>query len=224
MAKDWFRNESWSDEIAEAFFAKLKRARDKSQYLRIQACTLASREPRVALDLLDRYFSGDDHFDRAQAWVDRATAYLSLGDTDAAVEAYERALRQEAIRPSVLTNAWLDLPVLVVREKRVALYPRALEILNLEGRNLTFPMDRYKFHGSSAIIQSKFGNQIVAHAHAMEALSAAAQTTSDFRYHQKLGLVGTAEDGFSAEIEMIAGRDARPTSMGRLRSLLPTKH
>jgi len=49
---DWFRNRTWSDKIASQFEAKLKRARRKGQYIRIQACTLAEEHPEVALQLL----------------------------------------------------------------------------------------------------------------------------------------------------------------------------
>jgi hypothetical protein len=75
---DWFRNTSWDPEIENAFFKKLARARDKCQYLRVQASTLSSRSPDVALRLLDQYFSLGEHFDIAQAYVDRATAFLRL--------------------------------------------------------------------------------------------------------------------------------------------------
>ncbi|MFM9848084.1 MAG: hypothetical protein ACKVP3_13095 [Hyphomicrobiaceae bacterium] len=42
---DWFRNTSWDADIEAAFFKKLSRARDKAQYLRIQASHLASSQP-----------------------------------------------------------------------------------------------------------------------------------------------------------------------------------
>jgi hypothetical protein len=61
---------------------KLARAKDKSQYLRIQASTLASRYPKAALRLLDQYFASGEHLDMAVAHVDRATAYLCLGKLD----------------------------------------------------------------------------------------------------------------------------------------------
>jgi hypothetical protein len=69
-SKDWFRNTDWNAEIEKAFFEKLRRARDKSQYIRIQASTLASSNPEVALKLLEHYFALGDKFDYAQAYVD----------------------------------------------------------------------------------------------------------------------------------------------------------
>src|SRR6266511_3622651 len=110
MARDdWFRNTEWDDAIEAAFLQKLHRARDKSQYLRIQASTLARCHPKVALRLLDNYFALGDHLDHAQAHVDRATACLALRDTTGAIAAYEAALAREQQYPRLLTYAWLDL-------------------------------------------------------------------------------------------------------------------
>ena len=65
--EDWYRNEEWNEEIEEAFFVKLKRARRKEQYLRIQASIIAPIYPNIALSLLKQYFTLDDNFDHAQA-------------------------------------------------------------------------------------------------------------------------------------------------------------
>ena len=89
MSADWFRNTTWDGIIERAFDEKLRRARRKEQYLRIQACTLARSHPEVALKLLDRYFELQDDFDHAQAHVDRATALLALGRVGEALAAYE---------------------------------------------------------------------------------------------------------------------------------------
>jgi len=47
MSDDWFRNTTWDDAIERAFDEKLRRARMKEQYLRIQASTLARSHPEV---------------------------------------------------------------------------------------------------------------------------------------------------------------------------------
>src|SRR6266704_2179658 len=99
---DWFRNIDWNHRVEAAFFEKLRRARRKEQYLRIQASTLASSHPKVALRLLEEYFKLDDDFDHAQAYVDRATAYLAIGNPDNAIQAYEDALTREEVFPNVL--------------------------------------------------------------------------------------------------------------------------
>lgn len=81
MTAEWFRNARWNESVERSFNEKLRRARRKEQYLRIQASTLACSHPEVALRLLDRYFELPDDFDHAQAHVDRATALLALHES-----------------------------------------------------------------------------------------------------------------------------------------------
>jgi hypothetical protein len=85
MSDEWFRNTPWDVTIAAHFEEKLRNARRKEQYLRIQASVLAETHPESALQLLDRYFALPDDFDHTQAHVDRATALIALGRIDEAL-------------------------------------------------------------------------------------------------------------------------------------------
>lgn len=185
---DWFRNTDWNEAIAAAFEQKLKRARDKPQYLRIQACTLTRSHPRVALELLDRYFALGDHFDHAQAHVDRATAHLALGDMDSAIRAYEAAVEREAVFPNLRTGASLDLPYLIAVNGVVGRFEQAMEMLSGPESELMFPVDRFKLHAARALILAS-SDSLAARTEAKAAMEAAALAHSGFRYHPKVGLV-----------------------------------
>ncbi len=192
MARDdWFRHTDWNAETDAAFFGKLRRARDKKRYLRIQACTIASHRPEVALRLLNHYFELGDHFDHAQAYVDRATAYLALGDTDHAIAAYEAALAREHDYPKLLTQAYLDLPFLIASHGIKSRYEQALQLLQQHRSRLMFPVDHFRWHAAQALISSAQGQPSAAREHARLALDAAAKDHSGFRYHPSVGLVGT---------------------------------
>jgi tetratricopeptide (TPR) repeat protein len=187
---DWYRNTDWNSAIEEAFFAKLRRARDKSQYLRIQACVLAQEHPAIALLLLDQYFSLGEHLDHAQAHVDRASAYLSLGDTSQAISSYEAALAVEEKRPMVITQAWLDLAFLIATQGIKARYEQALQLLHKHKSRLKFPVDFFRWHAAQALISLWLGDIAAAREHAHTALDAAAKDHSGFRLHASIGLVG----------------------------------
>ena len=198
---DWFRNTDWSDEIETAFFGKLRRARRKQQYLRIQASILARCQPAVALRLLNDYFALGDYFDHAQAHVDRASAYLTLGDTDSAVAACKAALAREQQHPRLLTEAWIRLPFLIASHGIQSHHDLALELLQQHRARLMFPADHFRWHAAHALIFSAQGQFALARQYA---LTAATQEHSGFRYHPTVGLVGTQYKDIYKQLSAIA--------------------
>jgi tetratricopeptide (TPR) repeat protein len=204
MSADWFRNTTWDETIERAFDEKLRRARRKEQYLRIQACTLARDCPEVALKLLDRYFELPDDFDHAQGHVDRATALLALGRIDEALLAYEAALARESVFPNLLTQAYIELPYLVATRGISEQYKRALELLNLYQTRLMFPVDHFRWHAAYALITCATGDTETASAHANFALEAASRDHSGFRYHPSVGLVTKNYDDITRKLGVLS--------------------
>lgn len=203
-SNDWYRNAEWNGEIAEQFEARLKRARRKAQYLRIQACSLARSEPRVALQLLDRYFEVGDDFDHAQAYVDQATAYRSLGQPENAVESYEQALRREAEFPNLQTQAYLELPFLIATTPIPKRFDQAQSLLDQFPARLTFPVDVFRWNAAYALILAARSQGGEASAYAQAALDASAKEKSGFLYHPNLGLVGGRYPDLVQELRRIA--------------------
>ncbi|HHI80511.1 MAG TPA: hypothetical protein ENK02_11075 [Planctomycetes bacterium] len=201
---EWYRNTEWNEQIAEQFEVKLKRARQKAQYLRIQASSLARSEPRVSLELLDRYFDLGDEFDHAQGYVDRATAYRSLGKLKEAVKAYEHALRREAEFPNLQTQAYLELPFLIATTPIPERFDQALTLLDQFRDRPRFPVESFRWNAAYALILEAQSQARDAAPYAQAALEAAAKETSEFRYHQSLGLVGRCYRELVQELERIA--------------------
>jgi tetratricopeptide (TPR) repeat protein len=202
---DWWRNTSWNGEIEAAFFSKLARARNKTWYLRNQARALASSCPEVALRLLDQYFALGGDADQAEAHFYRARAHAALGNMEAAVVAFEAVLARENAVPSVRTWAFHELPVLIATERMRERYDRAIQVL-IQGKDwLTFPIQRYQWHGALALILHEQGQTLEAENEAKQALEAAVMTHSGFQHHPNLGLVGDTADGFGARLRQIAG-------------------
>ncbi len=189
MATDWYRNTTWNESVERAFDEKLRRAKNKDQYLRIQACTLARSHPEVALKLLDRYFALPDDCHDAPAHGDRATALLALGHVTDAIASYEAALAREAAFPNLQTQAYLELPYVIATRRVRDQYDRALQVLRLHEARLTFPVEHFQWHAARAFIAADVQDSDVAVVHARQALEAAALDHSGFRDHASLGLV-----------------------------------
>jgi tetratricopeptide (TPR) repeat protein len=204
---DWFRHQEWSPAIEATFFAQLERARDKAQYLRIQASTIAPLQPRVALALLQRYFDLGENFAIAQAHYDRASAYLALGDVDSAINALEAALDREETHPQVITNAYISLPVLIARERLTERYDQALRLLEKHrerAERALFPVDLFLWNGVRAIVLAEFGSRDKAVQAAGAALKAADANHSGLSRHPTLGLVGNTYADLLRRIKEIA--------------------
>lgn len=105
---DWYRNAEWNAEIASAFEAKLARARRKAEYLSLQGQSLISNAPKVARELLQRAVLEDDEFETVRALAYLGQANLALGDVDAALEAYERALERQLEYPHIIAVSLAD--------------------------------------------------------------------------------------------------------------------
>ena len=153
---DWYRNTCWNSDIEAAFFAKLKRARDKSQYLRIQAAIVSKAHPEVALRLLDAYFELGNDFDYASAYGLRAEIYQRHGNVELAITNFEAALKREAVVDHVLDV--VDLDDAGLPECRLVERHRAAQVRGVRsGRFLSllgvadFPHENRLFRGERAV-------------------------------------------------------------------------
>jgi tetratricopeptide (TPR) repeat protein len=200
---DWFRNKAWSPAIEARFYERLRRAKQKAQYLVIQAGCLEQSHPQVALVLLEHYFALGKDFNLAPAFVVQAAAYLSSGDVGQAVDSYERAIRAEFEFPIMRTNAWLDLSMLVATKKIRAHYAVALDLMAEHKSKIMFPVDEFRYHAAHALIHMERGDSPVAREYARNALRAAELDHSGFRYHAKSGLVGSQYDAIKSDLRRL---------------------
>jgi tetratricopeptide (TPR) repeat protein len=218
--EDWYRNETWDSAIEAAFRAKLARSRtSRPQYLRIQASYLTASAPEIALQLIEEYFDTGDDFDLPNALCARADAYLTLNRATDAVDAYKQALEWEKAHPYRISSARIDFPRLVAEVCISNEYGYALDVLTTRFSPMDhqFPITRYFWNSSCALIAFEQGNMIEAREFAERAIRAAMETESPFRYHRAVGVVGDTSDDFGQRIKRIV----QPS---RMRSFLRPLH
>jgi tetratricopeptide (TPR) repeat protein len=203
----WFQNTDWNAPIEDYFREKLRRVRDKSQPLRIQAFCLRRTHADVSLRLLEEYFSlSDRHHQDAAAYAHRAEAFLTLGRMPEAIDAYLNAIKAERERGELQTEARRDFAFLIASRKLAQYYAQALFFLG-NGSDLLFPVQQFIHHSSIALISADLGDRASASKHATLALRASAAKTSGLRYHSGLGLLG---DEFELTRKTLAELAAAP--------------
>ena len=207
---DWFRNRTWSESIARAFFARLERSRSifhKAQYLRIQALTLEQTRVvshvRIALELLQRVFvEFPDGSQLAAAHLQAARCHAELGDVATAVDQFRAALDAQSRCPGYDPGTALEFPWFVVERELSSHYDEALEVLATA--RLAFPVQYFQAAAVRAFVAEFRGDPEAASRNAREALGAAERQESGFRYHQSLGLVGDTHEATVARLKKLA--------------------
>lgn len=189
----WYRNTKWNHDIEAQFFQRLSRSRSaRDQQLVIQALTLSKTEPEASLQLVQLFFqTRTDEFHDVQADLAAANAHQSLGQTDLAISYYKSVLKREEKCPTHLTNVYIELPYLVATLTLKEHFSFALNVLANGLREISFPVDHFKFHTATALIAAEQGKRDIASTHAKTAIAVAGISKSGFRYHQAIGLVGS---------------------------------
>ena len=201
-AQEWFRNSNWNDGVAAAFEAKLARARDKAQYLRIQGSLLKDSHPAAAVALLDRCIALNSEFHTAHALLDKAHALYVLGEVGGALDTLEQAMEQEDLHPMFRTSAPYDYAMLVALHRDTARYGRALAALGLQPEAMFASMD-FQADSARAIILDAIGDRESAREAAARALQAEAVEVGWVPGYPLVGVVSNPDNPLSSEIRRI---------------------
>ena len=200
---EWFRNTEWNPEIEAKFFERLRRARDKAKYLKLQAYYLAESHPRVTLALIDKFFALGEDFFLADAHLASANAHLALGESSEAISSFKKALAAERQHPGYRTTAWSEFVLLVADRCLKSEFDEALRVLAENKTDLIFPKLVFVWHGAFALIKAEREDRAAAKEHAIMALDAGKMNRSGFRRQSKVGLVGSECDGVRKKLERL---------------------
>ena len=195
-SEDWYRRETWTAEDEQQFETKLSRSRgQRSEYLRIQAWTLArTSEPAVArpaIRLAARYLNENpEGIFRAGVLLTIASASATLGDYDAALQAYREALEAERRRPNVHDLAHLHFAWFVATHHLETVFEEVLTVLEatLKDDDLVLPFWQYRYFAAVALMSSARGDATRAAEMARRAIEAAEAERGPFSRHPTLGV------------------------------------
>jgi len=196
--EDWYRSTTWTDEIRDAFEARLRRSRGafhKAQYLTIQAGCLASSDDlatvAAALALFDRVlteFPGET-WNEASVHAGRADCLVSLRRADDALDALRASFDAQRREPNFRHPTHLTFARLVIDTGRAEYFPEARRVLDEFCGDEIFPASVFDRDAARAVLAEDAGDLAAARELARSALDAAAKRESPFRYHRLLGLV-----------------------------------
>ncbi|NIM93689.1 MAG: hypothetical protein GTO18_08260 [Anaerolineales bacterium] len=212
--KDWFRKTTWKRKDKEDFFLHLKRARDinKPQYVRIQAVHLHDTGKRryilAALELIELYLENwPNDTDLAQAYLQQAECFASLGKMNAAIEAYRNSLQAQRNRPNVMTQAPINFGMYAIENGMTHLYKEAVSVLDefVNPDRITFPIEEFRYNTILAIACEHAGQLTEAEEYATAAIEASRKTHSGLSYHPDLGLVKQINRRLHRKLQKLSG-------------------
>jgi tetratricopeptide (TPR) repeat protein len=206
--EDWFRNAAWDDAAKQLFRKKLSRAKQhKNTYLRTKAAAIADEHLADALALLDEYMAADEE-NVPSGYYAKSMLHLKVGNIDEALVLMDRAIGKSGM--DMHAPALLEFVFLVGLYKRLALYQRALEVLNAldddAHRQVGRPFNRnFEGNAGAAFILYALGQKDDAQLQAKAALELALATAGPFAKHPQWGRVPQLPKDFMDRLIVIAG-------------------
>lgn len=198
---DWYRATRWSAEHAEAFEARLARARpeNRAQYLRIQAVCLSDaggrRERRVARELYERAQAlateRGDQMELASIYAGLAELDRDEGDPVGEAANWRRTLDAEAaFQGRVSHGAELRLARLIAEERWVDRYDEADALLDIAvDDGLLFRDAQFVYAQARMRLAQRRGQDDLAAAYGMGALALLADNRPMAPRHPTIGLI-----------------------------------
>jgi tetratricopeptide (TPR) repeat protein len=210
-SSDWYQCTIWTPEASAEFEKRLARARNRAEYIRIQAVTLAyTNDPSnapVAIELARRYLELEPNGNSAsQMHASIARARETLGDISGAVESYLAAIELEFRLPMYRGHYCLDFAWFVVIHELSNQYDNVMTVLerDLGANYLELPSNRYRYLAPLAIICESQGDIESARRLAQLALAAASIKKGPFSRHPNFGVVLEETDALRARLQRLA--------------------
>lgn len=229
---------TWSSEDREAFFARLKRSRDRysrAQYLKIQSLSLADvGNFNAAEELADIILSDylDQKSEIEQAMIIKGDCLAERNQFERGIEMYLRAAKFKIQSyPNQECGAWWKFGVAAISTGRVDLFEDLHFIMESRDRESLIMSDDFFYHfGICAVLSWHRRKNAEARQFAKEAWEFANRENSGMRYHPTLGLVdeGMKQSKFARVVRQIADNEApeglsRKSKSGFAQKLFNTK-
>lgn len=198
----WYQHETWDDEIEQAFFSRLKKARSqRDQYLAIQVFSLAQSRPEVSIRLAQHYFeTRTGKFNDARVLAAQGNAHKMLGNAEDALASYQAALSVQSESPSFNAISGTAIAYYIATEEWEDKYDLALSLLQEDSGGSIWPVAVFSWNAAMALIMFAKGKHDDARRFSLGALDAASVRQTELTYHREVGLV---DESFAPIVEKL---------------------
>lgn len=205
---DWYRRETWNDEIEQSFFSRLKTARSqRDQYLAIQVFSLAQSHPEASIRLAQHYFeTRTGNFNDSRVLAAQGNAHKMLGNAEDALASYQAALAIQRESPGFNAVSGTAVAYYIATEEWEDQYDLALSLLQEDSGGSIWPVAVFSWNAAMALIMSARGKHDDARRFSLGALNAASVRQTELTYHREVGLV---DESFAPIIEKLRDISAK---------------
>jgi tetratricopeptide (TPR) repeat protein len=203
---DWYSSADWGPEAEKEFEAKLRRARNKGEYLRVKGVTLIQQQDKARRQagrslLLRLVRDFPDTPTVSWAWEHLAEAEEADGRYEEAEQNYREALAAYPRRPGIRGHAAVKLAGLIAATRQPDKYAEASALLDAHGA--VWKIEQFWAHLARARMAADRGDGAEASSHARAALALHADAVPRAPRHPEVGHVRTDAETLR-ELEALA--------------------